>query len=92
MTFSHCRLKDFACLQKHSQNLTDLKECAQCELSCHSIVYEIDKLSKTDAVTAGEASEDSSGPYVSIEYTWPIIRYKREVLFGWVDLLGKKYN
>lgn len=26
--------------------------------------------------------------YVNIEYlTWPIIRYKREVLFGWVDLL-----
>lgn len=26
--------------------------------------------------------------YVMIEYlTWPIIRYKREVLFGWVDLL-----
>jgi hypothetical protein len=25
---------------------------------------------------------------VSIEFlTWPIIRYKREVLFGWVDLL-----
>lgn len=26
--------------------------------------------------------------YVNIEYlTWPIIKYKREVLFGWVDLL-----
>ena len=26
--------------------------------------------------------------FVNIEYlTWPIIRYKREVLFGWVDLL-----
>lgn len=26
--------------------------------------------------------------YVNIEFlTWPIIRYKREVLFGWVDLL-----
>lgn len=25
---------------------------------------------------------------VNIEFlTWPIIRYKREVLFGWVDLL-----
>lgn len=21
--------------------------------------------------------------------SWPMIRYKREVLFGWVDLLGK---
>jgi hypothetical protein len=26
--------------------------------------------------------------HVSIEFlTWPIIRYKREVLFGWIDLL-----
>lgn len=26
--------------------------------------------------------------YINIEFlTWPIIRYKREVLFGWVDLL-----
>lgn len=25
---------------------------------------------------------------INIEFlTWPIIRYKREVLFGWVDLL-----
>jgi Amiloride-sensitive sodium channel len=32
------------------------------------------------------SKEDES--YVNIEYlTWPIIRYKREVLFGWVDLL-----
>lgn len=31
-----------------------------------------------------QRSED----YVNIEFlTWPIIRYKREVLFGWVDLL-----
>jgi hypothetical protein len=26
--------------------------------------------------------------FINIEFlTWPIIRYKREVLFGWVDLL-----
>lgn len=26
--------------------------------------------------------------HINIEFlTWPIIRYKREVLFGWVDLL-----
>lgn len=37
------------------------------------------------------STADPSKPldtYVNIEYlTWPIIRYKREVLFGWVDLL-----
>lgn len=50
------------------------------------MVYEIEKLSNTDANEAN----DAAGPYVNIEYlTWPIIRYKREVLFGWVDLLGE---
>lgn len=24
--------------------------------------------------------------------SWPMVRYKREVLFGWVDLLGKNEN
>lgn len=24
--------------------------------------------------------------------SWPMMRYKREILFGWVDLLGKLYN
>ncbi|TMW47430.1 hypothetical protein DOY81_007487, partial [Sarcophaga bullata] len=32
--------------------------------------------------------ERSDAPGVLVEFlTWPIIRYKREVLFGWVDLL-----
>jgi acid-sensing ion channel, other len=35
-----------------------------------------------------EGSNKEEDSYVNIEYlTWPIIRYKREVLFGWVDLL-----
>lgn len=24
--------------------------------------------------------------------SWPMVRYKREVLFGWVDLLGEYFN
>lgn len=33
-------------------------------------------------------SDGNKDAVVTIEYlTWPIIRYKREVLFGWVDLL-----
>lgn len=31
---------------------------------------------------------DQTETRILIEYlTWPIVRYKREVLFGWVDLL-----
>lgn len=81
-----CTLKDFACLVEYSGNLTNLKDCSQCELSCTLVIYEIDKLSKTSA----SEGADGPGPYINIEYlTWPIIRYKREVLFGWVDLLGE---
>jgi len=33
-------------------------------------------------------SDRAEQPGVLVEFlTWPIIRYKREVLFGWVDLL-----
>lgn len=24
--------------------------------------------------------------------SWPMVRYKREVLFGWVDLLGESFH
>jgi Amiloride-sensitive sodium channel len=35
-----------------------------------------------------EGNSKDEASFVNIEYlTWPIIRYKREVLFGWVDLL-----
>ena len=52
----------------------------QCELSCTKTVFNLEKLTKT--------SDSLKDPYVLVEFlTWPIIRYKREVLFGWVDLL-----
>lgn len=84
--FPYCGLSELPCLVRNAKNLTNVRDCEKCELSCQNIDYEIDKLSKSDV------SEDSegAGPYLNIEYlTWPIIRYKREVLFGWVDLLGE---
>lgn len=42
-------------------------------------------------ISISDRTTDPTKPldtFVNIEYlTWPIIRYKREVLFGWVDLL-----
>ncbi|XP_031627738.1 sodium channel protein Nach [Contarinia nasturtii] len=79
----YCTVKDLKCLSRFAENITDVRDCNRCELSCANTVYEIEKLSKTTA--------DPSKPldtFVNVEYlTWPIIRYKREVLFGWVDLL-----
>ncbi|XP_055383286.1 sodium channel protein Nach [Condylostylus longicornis] len=74
-----CKLSDFPCLDKYKKNITNIKDCLQCELSCQKTVYNIEKLTKVEGDNSNE---------VRIEFlTWPIIRYKREVLFGWVDLL-----
>lgn len=51
------------------------------------------RVSHISSPSFGSGGEQSAGgpeqgSFVNIEYlTWPIIRYKREVLFGWVDLL-----
>ncbi|XP_037725196.1 sodium channel protein Nach [Drosophila subpulchrella] len=75
-----CMVKDFDCLDEFKTNITNIKDCLQCELSCSKTVFNIDKLIKI--VDRPEAQG------VLVEFlTWPIIRYKREVLFGWVDLL-----
>lgn len=41
---------------------------------------------KTSHSLNSETSYDMETEFVS----WPMVRYKREVLFGWVDLLGTK--
>uniref|UniRef100_A0A1I8P581 Sodium channel protein Nach n=2 Tax=Stomoxys calcitrans TaxID=35570 RepID=A0A1I8P581_STOCA len=75
-----CGLDELSCLSDARNNITNIKDCMQCELSCSKTVYNIEKLIKS-----GDRA-DASG--VLVEFlTWPIIRYKREVLFGWVDLL-----
>ncbi|XP_034660727.1 sodium channel protein Nach [Drosophila subobscura] len=75
-----CMVKDFDCLDEFKANITNIKDCLQCELSCSKTVFNIDKLIKI------VDRPESTG--VLVEFlTWPIIRYKREVLFGWVDLL-----
>lgn len=91
------------CIADHVSNITSIQGCERCELSCANTVYEIEKLTKTYVWLTAFFScvqntsiifnirrnlETNAEKTVSIEYlTWPIIRYKREVLFGWVDLL-----
>ncbi|XP_054086712.1 sodium channel protein Nach [Zeugodacus cucurbitae] len=75
-----CGVSDLMCLEKNKANITNIRNCMQCELSCSKTVFNIEKLIKNTEKT------DDTG--VLVEFlTWPIIRYKREVLFGWVDLL-----
>ncbi|XP_059617760.1 sodium channel protein Nach [Phlebotomus argentipes] len=80
----YCTAKDLSCLSRFARNITQITDCRQCELSCLNTVYDVDKLTKA---SNAESAHDG-GAYINVEYlTWPIIRYKREVLFGWVDLL-----
>lgn len=99
----YCTIEQFQCLAKYSRNITEVRDCNSCELSCSNTVYDIEKLSKTlvlNCTMSGKFdahflfdpfrlnTDRSSSTYINIEFlTWPIIRYKREVLFGWVDLL-----
>ncbi|EAT33714.1 AAEL014010-PA, partial [Aedes aegypti] len=79
-SLAFCTITQLACLVKYTANITSSKGCKNCELACHNKVYDVEKYSKTTNVTNDEV--------VTIEFlTWPLIRYKREVLFGWVDLL-----
>ncbi|XP_055522415.1 sodium channel protein Nach-like [Wyeomyia smithii] len=77
-----CEIAQFQCMARYIENISSIAECHHCELGCHNTVYDIEKYSKV------MNSDVNKEPVVTIEYlTWPIIRYKREVLFGWVDLL-----
>jgi acid-sensing ion channel, other len=45
--FEYCRVKDMECLAKHLSNITEIRGCGHCELSCDNTVYDIEKFSKT---------------------------------------------
>ncbi|XP_058811261.1 sodium channel protein Nach-like [Topomyia yanbarensis] len=78
----YCNITQLACLAVYTANITSISGCQHCELGCQNTVYDIEKYSKV------MSTDNTKEPVVTIEYlTWPIIRYKREVLFGWVDLL-----
>lgn len=46
-TYRHCVLSDFRCLRDNRRNITDIRGCSQCELSCMNTVYESEKFTKT---------------------------------------------
>ncbi|XP_030023452.2 sodium channel protein Nach-like [Manduca sexta] len=79
--YRHCTLRELECIANHAASITDVTRCS-CELGCSHTVYEVEKLSDVDMSRSGGTSS------LEIEFvSWPMVRYKREVLFGWVDLL-----
>ncbi|KAK7792769.1 hypothetical protein R5R35_004882 [Gryllus longicercus] len=74
-----CGVDDLGCLVEKNAKLLDESKSCKCELGCMNTVYEVEKLEDGPS----RKSSDIEMSFVS----WPIVRYKREVLFGWVDLL-----
>lgn len=46
-SYRQCMLSDFKCLKDNQQNITDIRACPHCELSCMNTVYESQKFTKT---------------------------------------------
>ncbi|KAI5631548.1 amiloride-sensitive sodium channel domain-containing protein [Phthorimaea operculella] len=77
-----CTIRELECIANNFAQITDVTKCS-CELGCSHTVYEVEKLSEIDTGKGSGATTSLETEFVS----WPMVRYKREVLFGWVDLL-----
>ncbi|XP_050682079.1 sodium channel protein Nach-like [Leptidea sinapis] len=80
--YNYCTLRELECIAKYTAEINDVTHC-NCELGCTHTVYEVEKLTEIDANKGPSATNSLETEFVS----WPMVRYKREVLFGWVDLL-----
>ncbi|KAF6216174.1 hypothetical protein GE061_000514 [Apolygus lucorum] len=75
--FPYCSLDGLVCLAAFADDFIQGVGCS-CELGCDNTVYEVEKFNDGE-----QQNYTLEVGFVS----WPMIRYKREVLFGWVDLL-----
>ncbi|KAJ8920125.1 hypothetical protein NQ315_011782 [Exocentrus adspersus] len=79
--YKHCSFQKMKCIGDHLKEIKAVQRCS-CYLGCSNTVYEVEKFN--DA----ETSNKSSSYKMDCQFvSWPMVRYKREVLFGWVDLL-----
>ncbi|KAF5303462.1 hypothetical protein FQA39_LY09925 [Lamprigera yunnana] len=84
--FRHCKIHELACIADHLKDITSIDRCS-CQLGCFNTVYDVEKL----IVHRSEGSTVINRALEAEFVSWPMVRYKREVLFGWVDLLGNVY-
>ncbi|XP_026475305.1 sodium channel protein Nach [Ctenocephalides felis] len=86
----YCALDELTCIARSASLITTVQGC-NCQLGCHNRVYELEKLGEPTFNASTDRSEQQLlRQNLSLELqflTWPMVRYKREVLFGWVDLL-----
>ncbi|KAJ8959951.1 hypothetical protein NQ318_009384, partial [Aromia moschata] len=81
-SYKHCNLRKLKCIDDHLKEIQSTDKCS-CFLGCSNAVYEVEKF---DNVLMDDISENATMECQFV--SWPMVRYKREVLFGWVDLLG----
>lgn len=46
-SYRQCGFDDILCLLKYRENITDIRSCRHCELSCLNTVYDIEKFTRT---------------------------------------------
>ncbi|KAL3267896.1 hypothetical protein HHI36_007035 [Cryptolaemus montrouzieri] len=76
--YKYCEISELTCIADNLGKIIAVDKC-ECQLGCFNTVYEVEKLNYNE----GEETKTMEAEFMS----WPMIRYKREVLFGWVDLL-----
>ncbi|KAK4875187.1 hypothetical protein RN001_011609 [Aquatica leii] len=81
-TFRHCKITELSCIADHIKDIESIDRCS-CHLGCFNTVYDVEKLIVHSTEDSDEVNRELEAEFVS----WPMVRYKREVLFGWVDLL-----
>ncbi|KAL1514317.1 hypothetical protein ABEB36_003590 [Hypothenemus hampei] len=79
--FEYCNLTGLYCVSERLKDIMDVGTKCDCQLGCRNTVYEVETLN-SKAISSNFVNRIEIG-FVS----WPMVRYKREVLFGWVDLL-----
>ncbi|CAG9857482.1 unnamed protein product [Phyllotreta striolata] len=79
--YDRCDWARMRCIARHFERIVSIEAC-RCPLGCLHTAYEIEKLD-------GDSSDgEESASTLEVKFvSWPMVRYKREVLFGWVDLL-----
>ncbi|PSN38910.1 hypothetical protein C0J52_16366, partial [Blattella germanica] len=99
--YKYCDLAGLQCIAKIVGKFLHTTNC-HCELGCSNTVYEVEKLTG-ELIVQEEKTQlhklckekilififllNSNGSLEIGFVSWPMVRYKREVLFGWVDLL-----
>ncbi|XP_052132722.1 sodium channel protein Nach-like [Frankliniella occidentalis] len=79
----HCSLPELKCVIDHLAELHTFNLTCPCQLGCEHTVYDMEKPHEAGG---DEGNGEAAGVEVGF-LSWPLTRFKREVLFGQVDLL-----